>query len=56
MRRKPSPINVGRREREKREKDGHVWRKEREGKESDLVWWVYQKFYMCHLIKAKVYL
>ena len=40
---------------EEREK-GHVWRrvrrKEREGRESDMVWWVYERFDTCHLISG----
>ena len=40
------------------EKEGHVWRivgkKEREGRESDMVWWVYERLDMCHIISGEL--
>ena len=41
---------------ERMERERRVWRrvgkKEREGGESDMVWWVYERLYMCHLISG----
>ena len=49
------PAEGGGRFREE-ERERHVWRKvgkkEREGRESDMVWWVYEKLYMCHIISG----
>ena len=47
----------GRREREKREKEGlfgEEWGRKRESRESDMVWWVYAILYMCHLISGEL--
>ena len=29
-------------------------KKEREGRESDMVWWVYNRLYTCHLISGEL--